>query len=102
MSFDDVLLVLIREFVVLQVDLAFPHHLHLEIHPKSTKSYQFRVDPDPPDDRNLPDVRRPRNHRTSDLTGRPEPLTRAEISGFPTRPDVRRPDIRPFPDVRYL
>ena len=68
MSFDDVLLVLIREFVVLQVDLAFPHHLHLEIHPKSTKSYQFRVDPDPPDDRHF--------------TGRPEPQ--------------EPPDVRPY------
>ena len=40
-SFDDVLLVLIREFVVLQVDLAFPHHLHLEIHPKSSDLSPF-------------------------------------------------------------
>ena len=41
-SFDDVLLVLIREFVALQVDLAFPHHLHLEIPPKIPKiTYQI-------------------------------------------------------------
>ena len=41
MSFDDVLLVLIREFVALQVDLAFPHHLHLEIPPESAKSLKL-------------------------------------------------------------
>ena len=39
--FDDVLLILIREFIVLQVDLAFPHHLTLEIHPKSSNFSLF-------------------------------------------------------------
>ena len=55
MSFDDVLLVLIREFVVLQVDLAIPTI-------STSKSIQnprnhINFDLDPPDDRNLPDVR---------------------------------------------
>lgn len=44
----------------------------------------------------LPDVRSRRNHRMSDLTEQSEPPNPSRISGFPTQPDVRRPDVRYF------
>ena len=108
--FDDVLLILIHGFAWFQVDLAFPqvspsfiHEIPRILTPKSPFSAQnhaldlgFRVDPDPPDDRRFMDVRTTTKHRTSDhsrTTGTPNPN---RIYGFPTFPDVRRPDIRPF------
>ena len=114
--FDDVLLILIHGFAWFRVDLAFPqvypsfiHEISSILTPKSPFSAQdrapdlgFRVDPDPLDDRCFTDIRSPRNHLTSATYRTSGTPLQNEISGFPSSPDVRPPDIRPSPDVRYL